>query len=439
MEDQRVTRALRRTEFGGLPEAPDAARPGGLVGGKYRVIDELGEGAMGVVLRGRDEQLERDVAIKLIRPERARRANFQHDFLAEARTMARISHPNVVQIFDFGWEQDTPFFAMELVEGEDLETHHANAEYRLDPERAIAMMLGICRGVEAIHNAGACHRDLKPNNVLVAGDGRVLVSDLGLTATSAEHDARTVVGTPGFVAPEVILDGPTTGPMALRADVYALGAVAYELLCGQPAFLGETAVDVLQAQLKGEFLPLAAHDAALGPPFDHIVAQALAPDPRDRLPSASELLLRLETAAAQRLDPTFGRRIVVVDDDAFVRRFIARLLALKMPNTVVECVSNGREALHGLSNGGAAVLITDVEMPGLGGVELVQLVRGLERFDETAIIVVTARAGPAAWSRLRACGADAFLMKPLDAIPLLALIESLIANPKRNRTGGMPR
>ncbi|MEM6994697.1 MAG: serine/threonine-protein kinase, partial [Myxococcota bacterium] len=324
--DARTTRAVRNTAFAAPITAP-SAKVGALVGGKYRVVGELGTGAMGVVLRGRDEQLERDVAIKLIRPEQAQRPSFQQDFLAEARTMAKIGHPNVVRVFDFGWEEATPYFVMELVDGVDLESYHADHDYHLGTAAAVELAVKICHGVEAIHQSGAAHRDLKPNNILIAGDGRVLVSDLGLTETRPDEGDIGVVGTPGFVAPEVILHGPTTGDLAARGDVYALGALAYELLSGQPAFGGDDATAVLSAQLGSDFIPLHQRDPSLGRGFNSVIDQALAFDPRDRLPSAAELLQRLEHALALRQDPTSGRRIVVADDDLGVRRWLQRVLA----------------------------------------------------------------------------------------------------------------
>lgn len=422
---------MRRTAFGQSYDEP-SAEVGALIGSKYRVVGELGTGAMGVVLRGRDEQLERDVAIKLIRPEQARRPAFQRDFVAEARAMAKIHHTNVVGIYDFGWDAATPFFVMELVDGVDLESHHAARDYRLSLAEAIDAMLQICRGVMAIHETGVAHRDLKPNNILVARDHRVLVSDLGLTATAGD-DPGSVVGTPGFVAPEVIMDGPAPGDGAARADVYALGALAYELLCGQPAFVGDDGSEVLAAQLAANCRPLGDYDPALRQAFEPVVTQALAIDPRDRLPSAAELLQRLEAGLVQHHDVSFGRRIVVVDDDPAVRRWLQRVLGHHLPGVDVQSVANGREALHGLAAGSASVLITDVEMPGLGGGELVSLIRGLPRYDDMAIVVISSAAGPVQWGQLRESGADGFLMKPLDAVPLVALVKSLMAEPRRNR------
>lgn len=414
------------------PVGMPSAELGALVGGKYRVMGELGSGAMGMVLLGRDEQLERDVALKLIRPEAARRRSFQRDFVAEARAMAKINHGNVVRVYDFGWDDATPYFVMELVDGVDLESHHAARKYRLPLSEAIDVTLQICRGVEAIHEAGVVHRDLKPSNILVARDGRVLVSDLGLTAT-VDDDPGAVIGTPGFVAPEVVMNGAAGGTAAERADVYALGALAYELISGQPAFVGDDPTAVLQAQLEGGCRTLSSVTPSRGPTFGPAVHQALARDPLDRLPSAAEFIRALELAYAQHRDPSFGQRIVVVDDDPVVRRWLQRILTHHLPGVDVESVANGRDALHGLSTANAAVVVVDYEMPGLGGAELVEMLRGLPRFDETAIVVISSRAGPTEWTVLRKAGADGFLMKPLDPVPLVALVQSLMKDPKRNR------
>ncbi|MCZ7679033.1 MAG: serine/threonine protein kinase [Sandaracinaceae bacterium] len=172
---------------------------GALVDGTYRVRGMLGEGGMGVVLLAHDERLQRDVAIKLIRPELAEAAH-RARFLEEARAMARVRHPNVVEIHAFGELDGAPYFVMEYVAGSDLETFLAKRGGLLSPGEAHSVLLQLCRGVEAIHASGAVHRDLKASNVLVGDGFRVVIADLGLARTldGAPVEGAVVSGTPGL-------------------------------------------------------------------------------------------------------------------------------------------------------------------------------------------------------------------------------------------------
>src|ERR1700712_1194762 len=186
-------------------EGPDV---GTLIGDSYRVVGPLGQGGMGVVVLAVDERLERDVAIKLIRPAYTRNANARERFLIEARAMARVRHENVVEIYAFGELLQTPYFVMEYVPGTNV-AHWLDdgiLEDRLPSiDEALGYLDQVCRGVQAIHKAGAVHGDLKPSNVLIGPASRVAVADMGLsrlfdpTGRLGEHP---MAGTPAYMAPE---------------------------------------------------------------------------------------------------------------------------------------------------------------------------------------------------------------------------------------------
>jgi serine/threonine-protein kinase len=177
LDRRRTTRAARRHPTGSF-EAVAIPEIGSLVGDKYRVVDFIGEGAMGMVLRGRDEQLERDVALKLIRPEWAANPGFQQHFLAEARTMAKINHRNVVSVFDFGWSESTPFFVMEFIEGSHLDADLERARLSLDEAMGIVSEHVGPAQWRALQALGADGFVMKPEDpVVLAALARSLLED----------------------------------------------------------------------------------------------------------------------------------------------------------------------------------------------------------------------------------------------------------------------
>ena len=197
--------------------------PGTLIDSIYRTKDTLGRGGMGVVMRARDERLERDVAIKLIRPElidetiRAR-------FLSEARAMARVHHPNVLPIYAFGESDGVPYLVTELVEGGTVEHWLGASAGAPDVDTALRILDETCRGVSAIHAASTIHRDLKPSNLLLGEDLRVRVADMGiadlLQRVSSDRQAE-LVGTPEYMAPENVRRDEVAPELVPRADVYS--------------------------------------------------------------------------------------------------------------------------------------------------------------------------------------------------------------------------
>jgi serine/threonine-protein kinase len=439
LDRRRSTRAARRYPTGtfdpiAIPET------GSLVGEKYRVVDMIGEGAMGVVLHGRDERLERDVALKLIRPDLAANPGFQQHFLAEARTMAKINHRNVVAVFDFGWSGSTPFFVMEFVEGCDLDGQLERP--RMTVDEALDILDQVCQGVEAIHRAGAVHRDLKPGNVMIDRESRVVVGDFGLACSVTMVDAEpNPGGTPGFLAPEIaaknLMGEPTdSGPLVQRSDVYALGALAYELLTGEPAFAGTTLDEILSAQFEGKVMPPSQMCPTLGPAFDQPILDALNHQPEDRTSSVTQLREALAAARMSVSDPCYGRHVVVADPDASSRERIAAGLHSMLPMLSVRCVDDGAGVLREVAEHPVALLILEPAVPGLRGLDLVARLRADEALEPMAIVIVSDEVGPTQWQALRAAGADGFLMKPEDPVLLTTLVRSLIEDPLRRRAMG---
>jgi serine/threonine-protein kinase len=274
--------------------------------GKYRFERLLGRGGMGSVYRARDLVLDRPVAIKVIRAELLRDAAAHRRLEREAQTLARLQHPSIVAVFDYGTLADrSPYLVMELVKGNDLR-HELVSEGRLEPARVSRILSAICAAMAAAHAEGVLHCDLKPENVLLPDDGvEAKVLDFGVaqaigagtgaravTAGRARRSAATVeepiVGTPAYMAPEQLRG---ERPDA-RTDVFSLGVIAYEMLVGDLPFGGGSVGEVVLAQARGIPPPLEMLPAALA----RAVHAALALD-ADRRPPSPQALAYLIGAA----------------------------------------------------------------------------------------------------------------------------------------------
>jgi tRNA A-37 threonylcarbamoyl transferase component Bud32 len=278
-----------------------------VVDNKYRLDQLLGRGGMGAVYRARDVRLDRDVALKVVRSDLLGNAEARSRFRREAQVVARLQHPAIVAIFDYGTLPDGgAYLVMEMVRGEDLRCV-LRREVRLPPERALRVLAGVCAGIHAAHRESVLHRDLKPENVLVTGgDAEVKILDFGIAKLLDPPEAKapagalvtvegSVLGTPAYMAPEQIR-GPGVDP---RTDVFSLAVIFYEMVTGVLPFglgsLGEIAV----RQVEGA-APPSARWPTLGTAFDRIILAALDLDPARRPPSALELATQLQSAADDR-------------------------------------------------------------------------------------------------------------------------------------------
>ena len=225
-----------------------AAQPQGVPG--YEILEPLGEGGMGVVYKARQVKLDRIVALKMIRDGGHARAEALARFRTEAEAIARLQHPNIVQVFEVGEHDGQPFLAMEFCPGGGLDRKLGRAA--LPPREAATLMETLAQAMEAAHRARVVHRDLKPANVLLSADGTPKISDFGLARKldeAGQTQTGAVMGTPSYMAPEQAEGSKEVGP---ATDVYALGAILYELLTGQPPFRGSTTYHTIQQVLSEE-------------------------------------------------------------------------------------------------------------------------------------------------------------------------------------------
>ena len=284
-----------------MPSITDSI--GRVLGGRYRLVTALGTGASAHVYLADDVSLHRRVAIKVLHPALAGDANFLKRFRAEARAVAALNHPNILQVFDWGEENDEPYLVLEYLAGGSLRQVFDTGAL-LTPEQAVQVGLQAAAGLDYAHHRGLIHRDIKPANLLFDADGRLRIADFGLARALAEaawtEPDGAILGTARYAAPEQVegwvLDG--------KADVYALALVLYEAVTGETPFIGDTTVATLMARV-GALLP--EHDA-LGP-LNDVLVWAAAPEPSERF-DAAQLSLRLEEVAPTLPAP---RPIPIVD------------------------------------------------------------------------------------------------------------------------------
>jgi eukaryotic-like serine/threonine-protein kinase len=270
--------------------------------GPYEIQSPLGAGGMGEVYRARDARLNRDVAIKIlpasfsVDPERLQR------FAQESRAAAALNHPNILSIYDIGNDRGAPYVVSELLEGETLRDRLRNGA--LSSRKAIEYAQQIARGLAAAHEKGIVHRDLKPENLFLTNDGHAKILDFGLAKfTTSEADisdnaptiqvateAGTVLGTAGYMSPEQVR-GKAADP---RSDIFAFGAILYEMLSGKRAFHGDSAADTMSAILKEDPPELAETNRNVSPALERIVRHCLEKNPAERFQSARDVAFNLE-------------------------------------------------------------------------------------------------------------------------------------------------
>src|SRR4051812_47192786 len=279
--------------------AHDAAQDSGadhltgrVLDGRYLIGSRVPPGGMATVYEATDLRLDRTVAVKVMHPGLGDDDEFAARFVAEARAAAKLSHPNVVAVFDQGNDDGTVFLAMELIPGHTLRDT-IGKEAPLSPARTLALLEPVVSALASAHRAGLIHRDVKPENVLIADDGRIKVADFGLAkavSATTQHTATGVlIGTVSYVAPELVVEGRSDA----RADVYAVGVILYELLTGKKPHEGETPIQVAYKHVHEDVPPPSRLSPGVPDYVDALVARATARDREQRPADAGVLLHHL--------------------------------------------------------------------------------------------------------------------------------------------------
>ena len=267
--------------------------PGTMLGERYEIISQLGQGGMGAVYKARDTELERLVALKIIRPELTTNPEMLKRFKQELILARQVTHRNVIRIFDLGQADGFKFITMEFLEGQDLRAV-LREKGKLAPEDAAKVILQICRALEAAHGEGVIHRDLKPQNIMMDANGRAYVMDFGI-ARSAYLPGMTqtgaLVGTPEYMSPEQAKGEKIDE----RSDLFSLGVILYELVVGKSPYYSETPLATLWKRIQEKATPLIEVDPTVPKELSDIVAKALEIEPENRFASAKEFEQHLES------------------------------------------------------------------------------------------------------------------------------------------------
>src|SRR6266446_3751066 len=276
----------------GVAAAGDDVEKGRVLAGRYEILQLLGRGGMGAVYKARDTELDRIVALKLIRPELARNPEILRRFKQELILARQVTHKNVIRIFDLGQSDGIKFITMDFVEGQNLRELLLERG-KFPAEQAARVMLQICRALEAAHTEGVIHRDLKPQNIMLDSGGRVYVMDFGI-ARSAYLPGMTqtgaLIGTPEYMSPEQARGEKLTE----RSDLFSLGVIFYELLTGQSPYPADAPLGTLWKRLQEKPKPPVDVDSTIPKPLNDIVMKALEVEPEDRWARAREMAQQLE-------------------------------------------------------------------------------------------------------------------------------------------------
>jgi Tol biopolymer transport system component/tRNA A-37 threonylcarbamoyl transferase component Bud32 len=273
--------------------------------GRYEIRSKIGEGGMGEVYRARDEKLNRDVAIKVLPATLSQNTDRLRRFEQEAQAAGALNHPNILAVYDVGTHDGAPYVVSELLEGESLKERLGDGP--LAQRKTIDYAVQIAHGLAAAHGKGIVHRDLKPDNLFITKDDRVKILDFGLAkliepvgegvaqteiaTRKVQTDPGTVMGTVGYMSPEQVRGRHVDH----RSDIFSFGAVLYEMLCGQRAFHGDSAVETLNAILKEEPPELTATNRNIAPALERVVWHCLEKSPERRFQSATDVAFALES------------------------------------------------------------------------------------------------------------------------------------------------
>ncbi|MDI7260480.1 MAG: protein kinase [Thermodesulfobacteriota bacterium] len=263
--------------------------------GRYQMIRELGRGSMGVVYQGRDPQIDRLVALKVLRQDRITSEAFVLRFLKEAKAIGRLSHPRIVSIYDVGQGRGTIYLAMEFIEGETL--NHIIEKKKLSLEEIINLNIQIAETLDYAHQKGIVHRDIKPSNIILQVNGQIKITDFGIAriedpSMPQQTQAGEILGTPAYMSPEQVLSHPVDG----RSDLFSLGIILYESTTGSRPFRGENMAAIFNAITQEHPIEPSKINPAISQSLSQVIMKCLSKKPDDRFDRGKSLAEALKNA-----------------------------------------------------------------------------------------------------------------------------------------------
>jgi serine/threonine-protein kinase len=412
-----------RPETGG--EVEHVFAQGELVADTFEIRALLGSGGMGEVYEARDRSLNRRVALKVVR------ANVKRDYLLrEGRALAAIHHPGVVTVHSMGEHRGVLFIVLERVYGLSLDRmldDRRGRGERFGVVEAMDLLVSIADTLSMVHRTGLAHRDVKPANVMLAPGGRVVLMDFGLVLPHADRAGhRTVAGSLDYMAPEAI-SGRLADGQAHLLDIYGLGVLAYELLSGVLPFDGgEQVADAYRAKTRS-FRPLTSHRSDVPEPLSSLIAQMIAVEPSERPQSAEVAVWQLRALRARLGSEELAKpfTVLVVDDDPDMRSALALYVRVAAPDADVETTGDGGQAIRSVRRRVPDLLLLDLDLPDINGIEVCMLLRGMHLGDSCMIVSVSARATRADVELLQQLGVRSLVKGPELATELAQIIQRM--------------
>jgi putative two-component system response regulator len=409
----------------------------GMTLGPYQVMERIGRGGMATVYKGHHVGLDRYVAIKVLPDFFAEEEIYRERFQHEARSIARLKHRNILEVFDFGQEEGVTYLVLELVEGGTLEDRIGAP---MELEDVVRLLEPLAAALDYAHSQGIMHRDLKPSNILLHKDGTPVLADFGLAKMASSTRRLTasglVMGTPEYMSPEQAAD-ESIGP---ASDRYSFAIVAYQMLTGRVPFDAETPAAVLLSQVTRPMPAARELRGELSAHLEDVLRRALAKKPDERYPSTAGFVAALKPAAwvgrtgelpaislarprvaiKSRRDPI----VLVVDDGEANRELIEACLA------GVECevrtAEDGYAALRSIQSSPPDLVLLDVQMPGMDGYEVCRRIKASPKFRLLPVVMLTSLDRTSDRVQALEVGADDYMTKPVDRVELVARVSSAL-------------
>jgi serine/threonine-protein kinase len=369
----------------------------------------LGQGGMATVYEALDTRLQRSVAVKVPRDGGVAAEHL----LSEARALASMRHPGVVTIYGIGDHAGVPYVTMEHLTGTTLEDRIEARIRGREPfpiVEVLELLVSLAEALGAVHRAGLVHRDVKPANVMVCPGGRLVLMDFGLFETEALGAERKVSGTLPYMAPETFTNTVETR-FGHLVDVYALGVVAFELLTGQPPFYGEDVTDFYRAHTASPAPPVGSLRVDTPAALAELVDRLLSKDPMARPADMESVLwsLRKTRVEAPREAPPLG--VLIAEDDHAIAKLIELRIKKVAPSARIERSPDALDAMKRLAGWTPDLLVLDLHMPHMSGVELAMHLQGTTVLDRCITIAISAGANPTDLALLRQLGITRYVEK----------------------------